>query len=48
MDWESKARDALKRIKKLEEEVSALKSRMDREHDANQELIKRIGKLERA
>ena len=47
MSLEQEAKDALKRIKDLEKEVSALKGLMKSQYDKTEELNRRVGKLER-
>ena len=48
-EWERKAEKAFKRIDELEEEekVKSLEQRMNNQYEATQDLINRVGKLER-
>jgi hypothetical protein len=47
MDWEAEAKKALKRVNDLEKEVAALKSRVEIQSSATEELRRRIAQLER-
>ena len=47
MDWEERAEKALKRIAELEKKVESLERRMNNQYAATDDLVKRVGKLER-
>jgi hypothetical protein len=46
-EWERKAERAFKRIDELEAKVKSLEQRMNNQFEATQDLINRVGKLER-
>jgi len=47
MNWEAEAQKALERINKLESEMASLKQRMDNQYAATEDLIRRVGRIER-